>query len=269
MSATTCNSVFQFTKMQGTGNDFVLLDHAKVALGDLNLPEIAQKLCDRHYGVGADGLLTVEPGVAAAWQMRMFNPDGSESEMCGNGLRCHARYIRDHFAPDIPALDIETGAGVLRAEFVESQVRVDMGPYRLGGSNVPLPHNLLGTEVSMGNPHVVIDVPDLATIPASQFGPEIEHLPRYPARTNVHFIQRLSPTHTRQMTWERGAGLTLACGTGACAVAVAAHLQFGSDRRQTVEVPGGQLTVEVLENGHVLLMGPATYVFDGEWPAAS
>jgi diaminopimelate epimerase len=210
--------------------------------------------------------------------MRMFNPDGSESEMCGNGIRCFGRLLLDHHHLDGDTVQVETGAGTLRLDMVEpDRFRVDMGQARLtrgeigmtGNPNeqfieVPLGNGLVGTAVSMGNPHLVIFVDDVKKVELESIGPKLEHYPDFPRRTNVHFIQVVDKEHLIQRTWERGAGITLACGTGACASGVAAFITQRADRVVQIQLPGGLLDIEYVEDGRVLMTGPAETVFEGE-----
>jgi len=269
--------VIRFSKIQGIGNDFVMIDALReTALPD-DLPAFARMVTDRRRGIGGDGLILLEAGAKAPFRMRMFNPDGSESEMCGNGIRCLARMIRDHGHSSDSGLPIETGAGLLRVDFVEDDlVRVDMGVPRLKRGEIgmtgadyepfveqPVREGMLGTAISMGNPHLVIFVDNVESVPLETLGPELEHHPLFPARTNVHFVQVLDRQHLRQRTWERGAGATLACGTGACSVAVAATLTERADRKVDVKLPGGHLQIEIGEGRHVFMTGPATTVFEG------
>jgi diaminopimelate epimerase len=228
--------------------------------------------------------------------MRMWNPDGSESEMCGNGIRCVARYLIDEgIVGEGLGIPIETGAGLLVLEDAgDGRVRVDMGPARLTRGEIGMvgpaserfvaqelsadasPPNPLpisengegewrGTAVSMGNPHLVILVDDVDKIDIAKLGPALEHHPHFPNRVNVHFVQVLDRGHVRQRTWERGAGATLACGTGACASVVAAHLNGLTERSVDVDLPGGRLHIDYSDDGRVYMTGPAETVFDGEW----
>ena len=273
-----------FTKMQGIGNDFVMVDTIANPLPNLDLAEFARKTNDRKFGIGADGLILLERGESAPFRMRMFNPDGSESEMCGNGIRCYAKLLKDHGHLDRDSVDVETGAGILHLEVKPSgMVQVNMGKARLTrgeiGMNGPVDQefrevatNTAGgvfpaTAVSMGNPHLVLFVPDAATIPLTVAGPGLEHHPLFPHRTNVHFIQVLDRKTLIQKTWERGAGATLACGTGACASAVSAFLTGRADRQVEVRLPGGSLYIDYLESGEVLMTGPAETVFEGVFDA--
>jgi diaminopimelate epimerase len=250
--------------MHGIGNDFVILDAEENDLGQYDLAELSRQLCDRHHGIGADGLLTVERGTQADWLMRVINSDGSTSEMCGNGLRCHARYLMTRKRVSNESFDIETGAGVLQVQAVGDLIRINMGAATSDLTAIMLPHDLTGYDVSMGNPHTVIPVLGLESVPLHQWGPEIESLPRYPHRTNVHFIEVTAKDRIRQLTWERGAGATLACGTGACASAYVAHHVQGLLASVVVELPGGPLQIEVGES-EMWMTGPAEFVFEGTW----
>jgi diaminopimelate epimerase len=271
--------------MQGIGNDFVVLDAVAAPPPKEEPEDLARRMCDRRFGIGADGLIFVERGSEAPFRMRMYNPDGSESEMCGNGIRCVGRLLSDSGYADSAAIPVETGAGTLVVEpLANGSVRVDMGPARLtrgeigivgdpseGYVGVPIRlvgEGLCGTAVSMGNPHLVIPVPCADVVPLAEWGPRLEVHPDFPNRTNVHFVEALSRSRLRQRTWERGAGATLACGTGACAAVVAMNLLGLSERNAMVDLPGGSLEIEYLANGHVLMSGSAEYVFDGKWPSA-
>lgn len=271
-----------FTKMHGIGNDFVMVDAVSEAPPHADLAELSRSVCDRKFGVGADGLILAVRGEEAPFAMRMFNPDGSESEMCGNGVRCFALFLRDNGLTEATTIPVETGAGLLTLEVTDSgQVRVDMGPARLTRGEIgmngepgerfvgqPVPDSeRVGTAVSMGNPHLVVFVPDVDAVDLEGEGRVLEHSPLFPRRVNVHFVQVLSRTHLRQRTWERGAGATLACGTGACAVAVAGFLNGLSERQVTVSLPGGDLQIEYDSDGRVFMTGPAETVFVGDWTA--
>ncbi len=265
-----------FVKMHGIGNDFVMLDTLREGLPNGDLAELSCLLCDRRRGVGGDGLILLEAGNESPFRMRMFNPDGSLSEMCGNGLRCAAQLARDRgYALDEKA-EFETGAGKLTVRFREDgQIQVDMGPASFSPEKIGLRfagerfvneelgfQGLRGTAVSMGNPHLVIFVPAVAAVPLEDWGPMLEHDKRFAHRTNVHFIQVVDRGHLIQRTWERGAGITLACGTGACASAAAALAIDLAEPKVQIDLPGGRLEIEVLESG-VLMTGPATTVFHG------
>lgn len=268
--------------MQGIGNDFVMVDTIANPLPNLDLGELARHANDRKFGIGGDGLILLERGNQAPFRMRMFNPDGSESEMCGNGIRCYAKLLQDHGHLHDSKVDVETGAGILHLELKPSgMVQVNMGKARLTRGEIGMTgpaeeefrevttESAAGifpaTAISMGNPHLVLFVPDAAAIPLSVAGPELEHHPLFPNRTNVHFIQALERKTLLQKTWERGAGATLACGTGACASAVAAFLTGRADRSVEVQLPGGSLFIDYLESGEVLMTGPAETVFEGEF----
>ncbi len=272
-----------FTKMHGIGNDFVLINRFAVELTEAELPELARRMCDRRFGIGSDGLLLAEPGTQAKFRMRMLNPDGSESEMCGNGVRCFARYLQEQGLTTETRIPVETGAGVLVLETKPGGlVQVDMGPARLTRGEVGMvgdtgqqfinepvdaaDETFMGTAVSMGNPHLVVLVPDADAVDLTRLGPLLEHNELFPARVNVHFIQVLDRGHLKQRTWERGAGVTLACGTGACASAVAAFLNGVSDRQVEIHLPGGNLNIDYHEDGRVFMTGPAEKVFEGVWP---
>jgi diaminopimelate epimerase len=252
-----------------------------------NLPELARRMADRRFGVGGDGLICIHPSERADARMQMFNADGSEAEMCGNGIRCVAKYVYDHGICRREVLRIETGAGLLTLTVEPDQgkvrrVRVDMGSPILEASRIPttLPGNpvvevpldipgvaLVATCVSMGNPHCVIFVPEATDELVLGIGPRIETDPRFPARTNVEFVEILGRGEVRQRTWERGSGETWACGTGASAVCVAGVLTGKTDRRIVNHLRGGDLELEWSEEeGHVYMTGPAEEVFSGEWP---
>ncbi|MBX3459128.1 MAG: diaminopimelate epimerase [Planctomycetes bacterium] len=280
-----------FTKMEGIGNDYVYIDARKAAPRALN--KLAREISDRHFGVGSDGLILIrksaKPGVKH--RMQMFNSDGSESEMCGNGLRCVAKYLYDRKLERDSEFPIETGAGVLHvkvkgdSKHIARRVTINMGQPRLLRREIPLtgepdgqviglPLSVGGREfkvtcVSMGNPHCVIFLPE----PASKelvhgIGPLIENHEWFPRRTNVEFVYRESPTVLQQRTWERGAGETLACGTGASAVCVAANLNGLTGRKVKIKLLGGDLEMHWNEkDGCVYKTGPAREVFTGVWPA--
>jgi diaminopimelate epimerase len=269
--------------MHGIGNDFVMIDGVELFLGGLDLAALSRSMCDRRFGVGADGIIIAERSEAAPYRMRMLNPDGSESEMCGNGVRCFAKFLRDKGYNSEPEVAVETGAGVLQLHIEEDgQVRVDMGLARLTRGEIGMerpatetfidqPIEFLdqerrGTAVSMGNPHIVLFVEDVAAIALAEWGRALEHHPLFPARVNAHFVQRVDESHLIQRTWERGAGATLACGTGACACAVAAALTGRAGRDVEIELPGGKLRIEYLQDGRVMMTGPAETSFEGVWP---
>jgi diaminopimelate epimerase len=277
----------QFTKMQGIGNDYVYVDcFANPVPRDP--AALARKMADRNFGVGGDGLILICPADNGAdARMRMFNGDGSEAEMCGNGLRCVAKYVYDHGIARKQQLKLQTGRGVLSVDLeVASErvqrVRVNMGepildaakiPTKLPGNppiNVPLTidgRTFQVTCVSMGNPHCVIFVAQASDELVLGWGRKIEHAPEFPARVNVEFVEVVSPTEVRQRTWERGSGETLACGTGASAVCVAGVLTGHTQRRIINHLRGGDLVLEWNERDNcVYKTGPAVEVFSGEWP---
>ena len=281
----------KFTKMHGAGNDYVYVDCFTQSVPE-HAPELARQIAHRHFGVGGDGLILIRPSDSADARMQMFNADGSESEMCGNGIRCVAKFVYDHGIAKRDALKIETGAGVLDlaltvgSDGLVDQVTVDMGVPELVGSKVPttiptarddqrviaVPVEFAGqtlevTCVSMGNPHCVIFVDEASDELVLGLGPKIETDPRFPNRINVEFVEVLSPTEVRQRTWERGSGETWACGTGASAVCVAGVLAGRTERKILNHLLGGDLTLEWIERSdHVMMTGPATEVFSGEWP---
>jgi len=277
----------RFTKMQGAGNDFVVLDETRGRLG-LSTAQY-RWLADRHFGVGADQVLTVRPAPAAGldFEYVIHNADGAEVEQCGNGARCFARYVRDQGLTAKDVLRVQTLGGVIEPRLTsDGRVTVDMGapifelariPFD-GAGLTPVPHGPWQTwplpvgestvsvaVVSMGNPHAVQLVADVETAPVQQQGPLIEHHARFPRRVNAGFLQLLDRTHVKLRVWERGAGETLACGTGACA-AVVAGIRLGHlERRVDVQTRGGVLTIEWAGgDSHVLMTGPATTVFQGE-----
>jgi diaminopimelate epimerase len=278
----------RFTKMHGAGNDYVYVDTFSETVPD-DLPELARRISDRRFGVGGDGLILIRPSDRADARMQMFNADGSEAEMCGNGIRCVAKYVYDHGICRREQLRIETGRGVL-AVSVEvagqrvQRVRVDMGvpildaariPTTLPGSpvvNAPLTvagRSLQVTSVSMGNPHCVIFVDEATDELVLGLGPQIETDPHFPARVNVEFVEVLGLGEVRQRTWERGSGETWACGTGASAVCVAGVLTGRTSRRVVNHLRGGDLELHWNEaDQHVQMTGPATEVFSGDWPGA-
>jgi len=282
--------------MHGLGNDFVMIDCLQSPMPpEEQMSALSEAVCDRHFGIGGDGLILLLPDESADYRMRMWNPDGSESEMCGNGIRCFAKYLFDAGLVDSDSVSVATAKGLQRLEIQtgdsrpgdeELQVRVDMGMPRLSRSEIPMSavdgqfggagqqvvnqELLVGdntyniTAVSMGNPHVVIFVDDVETVSLKEIGLNIEHHEAFPERTNVHFVQVVGPQKLWMRTWERGAGDTLACGTGACAVAVAAALNGKlPERRALVHLPGGDLDIEWAANNHVYMTGPASTVFSG------
>ena len=279
--------MLQFSKYQGLGNDFLLLDGRSLIDGEDAFgltPEAIQRLCDRRFGVGGDGvILALPPREGGELRMRIFNADGSEPEMCGNGIRCLARFLADSDGDDPGrSWQIETLAGRIVPQLqADGRIRVDMGPPFLEPAAIPtllevgpagLPQGDLAiagqilavAAVGMGNPHVVIPVVDLEGIDLELLGAALELHPVFPARTNVHFVQVLHPGHLVMRVWERGAGPTLACGTGACATLVACHLLGLSERGARLDLPGGPLEISWDQaSDHLFMTGPAQAVFDG------
>ncbi|APD49596.1 diaminopimelate epimerase [Synechococcus sp. CS-602] len=276
-----------FSKYQGLGNDFLLLDGREAAQADETLglsPETVQRICDRRFGVGGDGvILALPPQQGGELRMRIFNADGSEAEMCGNGIRCLARFLADSDG-DTPGRrwQVETLAGAIVPELLaDGSVRVDMGEPFLQPADVPttlqvgpagLPQGELeaGGEtfavaaVGMGNPHLVIPVAAVEYVDLERLGPLLEVDPAFPARANVHFVAVRAADHLVMRVWERGAGPTLACGTGACAVLVACHRLGLSGPEARVDLPGGTLWIRWdLQTGHLFMAGPAEPAFDG------
>jgi len=269
----------RFTKMHGLGNDFVLIDcRDKTVSDELSaISDISKRLCHRHFGVGADQVLLLYPSNVADFKMVIFNADGSEVEMCGNGIRCFAKYIWDRKLSDKEVLSVETAAGIIRPQRRGQMVKVDMGEPVLEGRLIPV--NLDGmvkdfpliiedkefkiTAVSMGNPHAVIFVEDVDGFDVKRYGPRIENQGLFPRRINVEFVQVLDSERIRMRVWERGSGETMACGTGASAAGVAASLKGYTGRRVNVMLTGGELLIEWNEDNHVYMTGPAVEVFEG------
>jgi diaminopimelate epimerase len=272
----------EFTKLQATGNDFILIDARRL---EQDWAWVARAMCDRHYGVGADGLLIVLNSEIAGFRMRIFNPDGSEAEVCGNGLRCFARYIIEYVLPDTHELTIETIAGIRKIEScANDRLKVSMGVPKFRPENIPVyvdkddiipildyPINIEGRRlplsfVSIGNPHAVCFIDDpVVDFPLSELGPIIENHPIFPQRTNFEIVNVLSKREIKSRVWERGVGETLACGSGACAVAVAARLHDYVDSPVDIALPGGTLSIEWDGKEEVYLSGDAKLVFKGEW----
>lgn len=288
--------MLRFTKMHGAGNDFVCLDAvSEPALADRHdLRSLAVAMCDRRHGIGGDGLIVIGPAAApdADVSMRMFNADGTESAMCGNGLRCVAKYAVERGLAGSGGngtLFVQTGAGRMKAECrggdggVET-VTVDMGPPRLSPREIPFDPELLqrgagpayrvpagdatyeAVFVSMGNPHAVIHVDSVAAVELAEIGPTLEHLAAFPQRMNVHFVEVAGAGEVTVRTWERGSGITGACGSGACAVCVAGVLTGRTNRELLAHLPGGDLELHWDERvDRVFMTGPAVEVFSGEW----
>ncbi len=274
----------KFTKMQGAGNDYVYVNCFEENVA--NPVETAIKVSNRNFGIGSDGLILIMPSQVADVRMRMFNSDGSESEMCGNGIRCVAKYAYDHGIVNKKEITAETGAGVLTLQLFTDvtdkveKVRVNMGAPRLTRKEIPMhgeadakvinePLNILHTTfhitcASMGNPHCVIFVDDVENFQVDKYGPLIENHDLFPRRTNVEFVQVISRTEVWQRTWERGAGETLACGTGASAVTAACVLNGLTDKKIVNHLSGGDLEMEWADDNCIYMTGPAVEVFKGE-----
>ncbi|MEA5443107.1 diaminopimelate epimerase [Cyanobium gracile UHCC 0281] len=279
--------MLQFSKYQGLGNDFLLLDGRSLEDSEELFgltPERVQRLCDRRFGVGGDGvILALPPREGGELRMRIFNADGSEPEMCGNGIRCLARFLADSDGDVAPRRwEVETLAGrIVPALADDGRIRVDMGAPFLTPETIPtaldvgvegLPVGVLEVlgqplavaAAGMGNPHAVVPVDDVAAIDLDTLGAALEVHEAFPARTNVHFVEVIAPDHLVMRVWERGAGPTLACGTGACATLVACHLLGLANRQARLDLPGGPLEIDWDEvSGHVFMTGPAEAVFDG------
>ena len=276
--------VIEFSKYQGLGNDFILIDN-RHSVEPIITPERAIKICDRHFGIGGDGVIFVLPGTTDTdYSMRIYNSDGSEPEMCGNGIRCLAKFIAELEGNGEvnKSYRIDTLAGVIVPKLESNgEVTVDMGEPELTAAKIPT--TLAGTEekvvaqplevgdrswsvttVSMGNPHCITFVKDISTIALAELGPLFEHHAVFPQRTNTEFIEVVSSDYIKMSVWERGAGITLACGTGACASVVAGVLNNKCDRSCTVELPGGCLQINwSATDNRVYMTGPATKVFHG------
>lgn len=268
-----------FVKMHGLGNDFVMVDSRKKPTPGLKRK--AKAICDRRFGIGCDQLIEILPSKKADWRMRIFNADGSEVEMCGNGIRAFAKYLWDRKDKKIMkngAITVETLAGIIRPVMKKNgMVEVDMGEPVLDGRSVPTifdgqvkdkalkagGENYSITAVSMGNPHCVIFTDDVDKVNLEGEGPLLERHEAFPNRTNVEFVQVVSKSRVKARVWERGSGITLACGTGACAVAVASALHGKTGRKTRVDLPGGSLAIEWTKENRVLMTGPATEVFSG------
>jgi len=269
-----------FTKMHGAGNDFVVLDGVSGPLPPVD--RIARRLADRHFGIGCDQILVVRPSASADFRMEIFNADGSQVEMCANGIRAFFKYVRDRGLTAKDEIGVETLGGVVRPRWAgPDRVAVDMGrpilapakiPARIGSGEGPVldvaldvdAERLRVSAVSMGNPHCVLFVPGVDAAPVTTVGPRIEHHPAFPNRVNVEFVEIVSRTRVRQRTWERGTGETLACGSGACAVAVVAILRGVADTSLVVELRGGELEIcWPTPDARVLMTGPAAEVFTG------
>lgn len=273
----------KFTKMHGCGNDYVYVNCLEEQIEDP--AKVSQTVSDRHFGIGSDGLILICPSDKADFRMRMFNADGSEGEMCGNGIRCVAKYVYDYRLTDKTEISIETGAGIKYLELTVEDgkvvlVKVDMGEPILTPQEIPVvsdkervidePVEAAGMQwrmtcVSMGNPHAVVFVDDTKELAIEKIGPSFEHHPAFPKRTNTEFVQVLGRSEINMRVWERGSGETLACGTGTCASVMACILNGRTDNRVLVHLLGGDLMIEYDEKtNHIFMTGPAAVVFEGE-----
>ena len=272
----------KFTKMHGCGNDYVYVDCTKDMLK--NPSAAAQAVSDRHFGVGGDGLILICPSDKADFRMAMYNADGSEGAMCGNGIRCVAKYVYDKGLTDKTRITVETKAGVKTLDLTVEQgkvslVKVDMGLPNCNSEAIPVVGlgdfvvgrsvNVAGRDwtmtcVSMGNPHAVVWVDSMNDLPLEELGPQFEHHPMFPDRVNTEFVQILNDHEINMRVWERGSGETLACGTGACASVAATYLNRRTGSDVLVHLRGGDLMIEIGDDGHIYMTGPATTVFEGE-----
>ena len=279
----------RFTKMQGLGNDYVYVNCLEERIE--NPSETARAVSDRHFGIGSDGLILIRPSEAADFEMEMYNADGSRGEMCGNGIRCVAKYVYDYGLTDKTSIPVETLGGIKYLDLTVENgkvalVRVDMGIPELRAEAIPIlcetceeengrkvirePIVVDGMEyqmtgVSMGNPHAVVLLEDVEGLDIEKIGPKFENHERFPKRINTEFVRVIDRETIEMRVWERGSGETLACGTGACAAAVAAILNGLAERRVTVKLLGGDLLIEwEEETGKVYMTGPAVTVFEGE-----
>jgi len=279
-----------FVKMHGLGNDFILIDCLNKSLGNSSfLSYLAKKLCDRNFGIGADGLILILASSQADLRMRIFNFDGSEAQMCGNGIRCFAKYAYENKLISKNKFAVETLAGIIIPELIFQdlknkkvlRIKVNMGTPKLRRREIPMngedtptvidetlkinPEQTFKiTCVSMGNPHCITFVNDVQSISVDEIGPKIENHSLFPEKTNVEFIQVLNKQEISFRVWERGVGETLACGTGACAALVAAVLNNKTDRKATIHLPGGDLDIQWANDGYIYMAGPAELVFKGE-----
>lgn len=273
----------KFTKMQGLGNDYVYVNCFKETIE--NPPEMAKKVSNRNFGIGSDGLIMINPSDVADFEMEMYNADGSRSEMCGNGIRCVGKYVYDYGLTEKEHISVETLAGIKYLDLTVEDgkvklVKVDMGSPELVPENIPIvadgnrvidePINVNGTEyrmtgVSMGNPHAVVYVEDVKGLDIETIGPAFENHERFPNRVNTEFVKVLDRNTVEMRVWERGSGETMACGTGACAVAVACILNGFTEDKVTVKLLGGDLQIEWdKEADKIYMTGPAEVSFDGE-----
>ena len=266
-----------FTKMHGCGNNYIY-----VYLPDNHIPDLQKAAVEwsrQHFGIGSDGLITIDRSSVADFKMRIFNNDGSEAMMCGNGVRCCGKFVRDHHLTEASVVRFETLSGIKTLQLFEDEkgdvtsARVDMGEPVLsnrqqcgtadGSMTLGDVNGMKGTYVSMGNPHCVIFVDDINKIELEKIGPSFEHNPLFPERVNTEFAQILPDGDIRMRVWERGSGITMACGTGACATSVAATLTQSTGRTNRIIMDGGPLQIEWGDDNHVYMTGPAVRVFDG------
>ena len=258
----------KFSKWHGLGNDFVLIDDFN---NEIAVPGVLGKqLCDRHFGIGADGLLIIRPSAVADFYMLIINSDGTIAEMCGNATRCFAKHLRKYGYTTKTTISLETPAGIMYTEVLpDGRVRVDLGAPHYSDNSIGVPIMVEGREfivndISMGNPHCVIFTADAETIDLTYWGALIETHPLFPLKTNVEFVKVIDRTNLRMRVWERGCGITMACGTGSAAALVAAVLTDNSEKKATIILDGGQLELEWTSAGHILKTGPAVEVFRGE-----
>ncbi|MBQ7839006.1 MAG: diaminopimelate epimerase [Lachnospiraceae bacterium] len=275
----------RFTKMHGCGNDYVYINGFTQKIEQDKKPEFVRRVSDRHFGIGSDGVIFINPSSEADFEMEMFNADGSRSEMCGNGIRCVAKYVHDKGMTDQSEFSIISGGQIKYMDLTVKNgetvaVKVDMGEPVLVPELVPVvaegeravdePITVCGQQyrmtcVSMGNPHAVVFMEDVANLKIEEVGPHFENHERFPKRTNTEFVEVIDRQHVKMRVWERGTGETLACGTGCCATAVACVLNGLTDRHVTVQVLGGSITIDWdEETNHVFMTGPAEFVFEGE-----
>ncbi len=274
-----------FTKMHGLGNDYLYVDRFHYR-PEHDWPELSRRMSNRHFGVGADGLILIEPSRIADVKMRMFNSDGLEGEMCGNGVRCLAKYVYEHGIVTKDVIEVETLAGIIKPHLSVCdgkvfEVSVDMGMPRLARKDIPVStpgpepvvdepievdgRTYYGTAVSMGNPHCVFFVEDVWAVPLEEIGPKLEHHPIFPRRANIEFVAVKSREDIDMRIWERGSGITMASGSGSSASVVASVLHGKTGRKVRVHLPGGVLLVEWREDGHVWQTGPAVEVCRGQF----
>ena len=269
--------VLDFIKLQGAGNDFIVADALDKRISEADLTGAASRLCDRHFGIGADGIILVLPSEIADYRMSIINSDGSVAEMCGNGIRCFVRYLADRGKVS-GSVAVETLTGIRKVDIVEDGFSVNMGAPMLNAEEIPIagfqgrvisqPLDVDGVQyditcVSMGNPHCVIFTDSVDDIPLETIGPKIETHSAFPKKTNVEFVQILGSGEVKVRVWERGCGITLACGTGTCASVVAGVLNKQLDRKALAHLPGGDLLIDWRDDGDVYMTGPAEEVFTG------